>query len=288
MPADRAEGSTGGDATEGAMGGDATDGGASMPIKRYGQPEDPEVFRWSGGLTWIAHPDERMQRASHAIVVGADGRVATDLDSTPGSDVTGDGDSTTSGDVWLVEPLDFVGLDDILSDLGTVAGVLVLAGLHRRDAAQVAERHDVAVHLPGVVGGLKRQVDAPVEIFEGTLPGTPFRAVPVLDGIPWSEAVLHDEASGTLVAAEVLVTTDRATGRGERLSVGPWARLRPPRAELADLPVERVLVGHGPPVFEDARAVLDHALARSYRGIPGYLVKDLAFMLRAGYVAMRD
>ena len=247
-----------------------------MPIKKYGRGTSPDIHRWSGGLTWIAHPDEAMHRASHAIAVDRDGVPVSD--PSPG----------TGSDVWLVEPIDFHGLDDLLADLGTVAGVIVLAELHRRDASEIAERHDVPVYLPATVGRLKHVIDTTVEIFEDRLPGTSLRAITVLDGTPWSEAVLYDERTGTLVATEVLVTSERATGWGERLSVGPYARLQPPRAELGDLHVERVLVGHGAPVDEDAREALDHALARSYRGLPAYLLKDAVFMLRAGYVAMRD
>ena len=234
-----------------------------MPIKSYGRGETPDVHRWDGGCTWVAHPEETMHRASHAV-------------------------ANDDGGVLVVEPVDVVGLDDLLAELGEVSGVAVLAGLHRRDAAAVARRHGVPVFLPATVAGLASRVDAPVEVFEGTLPGTGFRAVPVLDGHPWSEAVLHDPASGTLVATEVLVTSARTTGPGERLAVGPYARLQPPRDALAGLDVERVLVGHGPPLLADADAALDHALANSYRGIPGYLLQDLVFMLRAGYVALRD
>jgi len=242
-----------------------------------GPEEPPEVFRWPGGVSWIAHPDEGMRRASHAIAVGDDG-VPIEEDTT-----ATDGDA----DVWVVEPVDADGLDAVLAEYGAVAGVVVLAELHRRDAAEVANRHDVPVYVADVVGWQADRIDADTEVFEGTLPGTTFRAIPVLDGHPWCEAVLHDPASGTLVATEVLVTSERTTGPRERLAVGPYARLVPPRAALSDLDVQRVLVGHGEPLLDDAQAALDRALANSVRGIPAYLVRHLAFMLRAGYVAMR-
>jgi len=240
-----------------------------------GPDEAPEVFRWPGGVSWIAHPDEGMRRASHAIAVG------DESDTTAGEQPAGD------AGVWVVEPVDADGLDDLLAEYGTVAGVVVLAELHRRDAAEVANRHGVPVYVPDVVGWQADRIDAEAVVFEGSLPGTTLRAIPVLDGSPWCEAVLHDPESGTLVATEVLVTSDRTTGPGERLAVGPYARLVPPRAELGDLHVERVLVGHGEPLLADAGAALDHALSNSVRGIPAYLVRHLVFMLRAGYVAMR-
>ena len=53
---------------------------------RHDEPgeEVTTVRRWENGLTWMAHPDEGMHRASHALVIDDD-------------------------DVWLVDPLD--GLD---------------------------------------------------------------------------------------------------------------------------------------------------------------------------------
>ena len=248
-----------------------------MAIKKYDRGEAPAVHRWPGGLSWIAHPEEGMTRASHAIAVGEDGvPLADERTATVGD-----------ADVWLVEPIDVAGLDDLLADLGSVAGVVVLAELHRRDAAAVAERHDVAVYLPDVVGWQARRVDAETRVFDGPLPGTTFEAITVLSGGPWCAAVLHDPVTGTLVATEVLVTSSRTTGPGERLAVGPYARLQPPRAELGDLHVERVLVGHGEPLLSDARAALDHALSNSVRGILAYLLQDAVFMLRAGWVAKR-
>lgn len=247
-----------------------------MPIKQYHHAASPAFQAWPGGLTWIAHPDETMHRASHAIALDEDGVPL--VEGTPPSDA----------DVWVVEPIDAAGLDEQLAELGTVAGVVVLAELHRRDAEALAMRHEVPVYLPAIIAGLKRRIEAPVEVFEGPLPGTSFRAIPTLEGVPWSESVLYDEATGTLVATEVLVTSRRTTGPGERLAVGPYARLRPPRDALCDLEVERVLVGHGDPLFDDAQAALDQALANARWGLPSYLLRDLVFMLRAGYVAMRD
>lgn len=247
-----------------------------MPIKHYRRARSPAFQHWSGGFTWIAHPDESMHRASHALALDADGGLLAD------------DEPVVDADVLVVEPIDAAGLDDQLAELGSVAGVVVLAELHRRDAAVLAKRHEVPVYLPAAIAGLKRRLDVPVEVFEGTLPGTSMRAIPTLEGVPWSESVLYDAATGTLVATEVLVTSRQATGPGERLAVGPYARLRPPRDALGELEVERVLVGHGEPLLDEAQTHLDHALANARRGLPAYLLQDLVFMLKAGYVAMRD
>ena len=87
-----------------------------MPIKSSGTPSSwREIREWDGAASWIAFPDEKMKRASHALA---------------------DGD-----DVWLVDPVDVDGLDDTLADLGTVRGVVVLLDRHTRDSAALARRH---------------------------------------------------------------------------------------------------------------------------------------------------
>lgn len=245
-----------------------------MPIKADGRPTDPRVVDWPGGFTWVAHPSEAMERASHAIGVTADGRSAeTDADVDA---------------VWVIEPIDYDGLDDRLNDVGPVAGVVVLAGFHRRDAAAVADRHNVPVHLAGAVGGLARRLDVPTRVFRDELAGTRFRAIPVMGGIPWSESVLYEDSTGTLIATEVLVSSHAATGAGERVAVSPYVRLFPPREALGKLSVSRLLLGHGQPILDDAQAALDSAMAECYRGYPAYLRHNLGFMIAAAYIALTD
>src|SRR6056297_397306 len=102
-----------------------------------------EIDRFEGedtaGVGWIAFPEEGMQRASHALAV--------------------------DGEVWLVDPVDAEGLDDLAAEFGDVAGVVVLLDRHKRDAAAIASRHDVAVHLPEFMSGIADEFDAPVELF---------------------------------------------------------------------------------------------------------------------------
>lgn len=242
----------------------------SMPERRDDLATDPEVHRWevsaegpsAAGVSWIAHPDERMRRASHALAV--------------------------DGDVWVVEPVDAAGLDDLLADLGVVTGVVVLADYHRRDAAAVAARQDVAVHLPDPLAGLADEMDAPVQVFDDALADTGYRVVPLLDGLPWTEVALHDPSSGTLVATESLVTSDGLTAPGERLAFTPYVRLAPPRAPLRGRDVQRVLVGHGPPVVDDAAAALADAISNARTGAPRAIAGNLPYLLWAAYVAARD
>ena len=219
-----------------------------------------EIDRWDGGVGWLAHPDEALQRASHALAV--------------------------DGEVWVVDPVDAPGIDDLFAEFGDVTGVVVLLDRHMRDAAEIASRHEVPVYLPTWV---RRTPDAGVAVrrFSDTLAGTGFRVLKLFDNPAWQEAALYDDSGRTLVVPESVGTASYFRTARERLGVHPMIRLLPP-GELQGLTPERVLVGHGDPLLEDAGAALDHALANSLRGIPAYLLQDLVFMLKAGYVAMRD
>lgn len=217
-----------------------------MPMKATGRANDyEEIDRWDGGVGWIAHPEETMQRASHALVDGED--------------------------VWVVDPVDASGLDDLLSGLGEVAGVVVTLGRHTRDAETIATRHGVAVHFPGWID---RQVDAPVRRFDDRLGDTEYRAIRLIDVPGWHEAALYDESSETLVVGDALGTADYFTTGRERLGVHPMLRLFPPR-RLGDVQPRRILVGHGPGIFENASDALRDALAGSRRRFPGAMVEAI-------------
>lgn len=96
-----------------------------MPMYTRSSPADPQVIdRWNGGVGWIAHPEEGGRRASHA-VRGDDG-------------------------VWLFDPIDAPGVDDLIAEVGDVAGVAVLSSFHARDADAFARRHDVYRTRPAV------------------------------------------------------------------------------------------------------------------------------------------
>lgn len=217
-----------------------------MPLKASEPATDfEEIDRWDGGLGWIAHPNEQMARASHALV---------------------DGD-----DVWVVDPVDAPGIDELLADLGEVAGVVVTLDRHQRDSASIANRHGVAVHLPAWID---RQVDAPVRRFDDRLGETDYRAIKVIDVPGWHEAALYEEGTGTLVVGDVLGTADYFLAPGERLGVHPMVRLFPPRS-LEKLEPRRILVGHGAGIFDGAPYALRDALDGSRRRYPGLLAKTI-------------
>lgn len=194
-----------------------------------------------GGIGWIAHPDEPMQRASHALLV--------------------------DGDVWLVDPVDAAGLDDVLAEYGEVAGVVVLLDRHKRDADALARRHGVSIHLPDPLGGIADAFEAPVERFRHDLADTGYAAYPVVDRSWWREAALYSEATGVLVVPEALGSTEFFCVGDERLGVHVGLRPRPPRS-LGRLTPERVLVGHGAGVHEAAAEAVSHALDGARRRAP--------------------
>lgn len=223
-----------------------------MPLKKT-QPatEFEEIDRWDGGVGWLAHPDETMLRASHAL--------ATD-----------DG-------VWVVDPVDAPGVDDLFAEFGEVVGVAVLLNRHFRDAADVARRHDVPVSVPSWFDRIP-ELDAPLQRFDDRLPGTDYRVLTLRDSFGWEETALYHEGDGTLVVPETVGNAPYYTTPGERLGVHPLLRLTPP-AVLRGLRPERVLVGHGRGVLDDATRALTNALDGSRRRTPKLYAQNLRLML---------
>lgn len=222
------------------------------------------VHRWEHGLTWMGHPDERMRRASHALAVDSD--------------------------LWLVDPLDADGLDEELASLGTVTGVVVLTNSHGRHADRLAQRYDVTIHVPACFDEDTHPVssfDAPVEFFEEELADTGFELVWEKDGRGWKEGAIYHPDRGTLVVPDTLVTALFTKEEGQ-LEVIPFFRLSPPHDGLGDLAIERILVGHGDPVVENAQAALEEALAGARRGaIPAIITRGVPTFARIAYNEVR-
>lgn len=214
--------------------------------------------RWAGGVSWAVAGDS-LHRTSHALAVGGSaGDVGADESPEPADDA----------DVWLVDPVDAAGLDDLLADYGTVEGVVLLLDRHHRDTAALARRHDVAVHLPPVLAGEADEVDWETETFAGELDVTGYHQVTVVDNRLWHEAALYAPDLGTLVVPEAVGTAPLFVTGDDPLGVHPGLRLFPPRRALGDYEPDRVLVGHGAGVFDDAGAALRRALRDSRRTAP--------------------
>lgn len=226
-----------------------------MPMKGSGSGQLKEIDRWDGGVGWIAYPDEEMQRASHALVV--------------------------DGDVWVLDPVDAPGLDELLSSLGDVAGVVVCLDRHKRDAAAIAQRHDVSVYVPTWMTGVASELDAPVERFSRELADTGYRAIKVVDRSlpPWQEVALYSEETGALWVPEAFGTASYFCAPGEQLGVHPMLRPKPPKRPFEGLEPERILVGHGEGVSEGAATALREALDNARSNLPAAYAKAFKNLL---------
>lgn len=218
-----------------------------MPMKASGAATKwREIDRWEHGVGWIAYPDETMQRASHAIEV--------------------------DGAVWVVDPVDFDGLDDLLAEFGEVAGVVVLLDRHKRDSVTIANRHGVSVHVPHFMQSVPDDLDAPVEQARTELGNTGYGVHEIKNNSFWKEAALYGEDTGTLIVPESVGTSSYFLTSTERLGVHPMLRLLPPR-RLDRLSPERILVSHGDGIHEDAAEALHDAIDGSRARTPALYVK---------------
>ena len=213
-----------------------------MPMKSSGSGSSWQTIdEWEDGVGWIAHPDETMQRASHALV---------------------DGD-----DVWLIDPLDVDGLDDMLAEHGTVRGIVVLLDRHKRDVESLARRHGVPAFVPAWMDDVQYDLDVPVEQIRRGLPDSNYDLHKLVDNPFWKEGYLYDESSKTLMVAEAVGTPSYFRAGDERLGVHPALRMKPPKT-LRRFAPERIRVGHGEGVSTDAAAALEDAIDGARRRTP--------------------
>ena len=225
-----------------------------------------EIDRWDDGVGWLAHPDETGRRASHA-VRGGEG-------------------------IWLLDPLDAPGVDDLIADLGEVAGVAVLSNWHARDADVFARRYDVPVHLPAWMTRVEDRIDARVVRYptgpgDGGFGDAGFHVRQCNPFPGWREGIALRESDGTLYVPESLGTAPAYTVGDERLGVTVIRRPFPPHDLLADVEPERVLVGHGTGVDEAAGEALADVLAGARRRFPRTIAAHAGTQLRALFEATR-
>jgi hypothetical protein len=205
-----------------------------VPRKQTGPATDYEVIdHFEEGIGWIAHPEEGMRRASHALAV--------------------------DGDVYLIDPVSIPDLTEVVESLGTVAGVVLLLDRHARDATSIARQFEVPIHLPARV-----DIDPDIEIrrHDRRFADTGYEIIETVDWPGWREASLFD--GETLVVPEAVGTAPFFTVGEEPLGVQPVLRLTPPSA-LRGLEPQRILVGHGAGVHENAAHALDRALSTARR-----------------------
>jgi len=286
-----------------------------MPMKGSGETDQwREIYRFEGGVGWLAHPDERMQRASHALVArhgsghsetlegnkpdsGENGEsgintvegnnTATDnspsqdsdtFEGTSGGADSGGQDVVSDADVWVVDPVDVNGLDEMLAELGRVRGVVLLLDRHTRDSAAVANRHDVPVWIPEFFDGVAGELEAPVERFRHDLADSGFAVHEVIDSRFWQEALLFDRERGIMAVPEAVGTAEYFLAGDERLGVHPMLRLKPPSG-LMRLDPEHVLVGHGEGIHSNATDALEDAIQGSQSRTPALVAKNARALL---------
>jgi glyoxylase-like metal-dependent hydrolase (beta-lactamase superfamily II) len=202
-----------------------------------------------GSFAWIADAGDPMTRSSCAVVV--------------------------DGGCLVVDPVDVPGLDEALSAIGPVLGVVTLLDRHQRDAAILATRLGAERLLPLGLGGSGLHI-AGVE--ERT----------VSDRRIWHESLLWLPDRRLLVCAETLATADAFLLRADdRLGMHPLARIRPPRRAFAGIDPLVIAVGHGPPLRDGASEALRQTLRTARRSLPRHWARLLPAAVRASRSARR-
>ncbi|ELZ03701.1 hypothetical protein [Natrialba aegyptia] len=235
-----------------------------MIYDRRDSYEFREIDRWDDGVGWLAHPDEGGRRASH-VVVGADG-------------------------IWLLDPLWAPGVDDLLDEFtadreDSVAGVAICSNWHTRDADRFARRYDVPIWVPEWMGRVDERTAEPVRHYEGSFDPS-IRTVRCEPMPLWNEVILYWADHNTLYVPESMGTADPYTVGNERIGLELVRRLDPPRS-LRELEPDRILVGHGAGVLDDATRALEFALAGGRRRFPSAVLENGPTTVRALYGAIR-
>lgn len=216
-----------------------------MPAFDRSDPDDARIVdRTPRTIGWQAHPTETGRRTSHALS-GPEG-------------------------VWILDPLDAPGVDEAIESLGPVVGVAVCSNMHSRDAATVAERYDVPVTVPAWLD-LTADLDAPIERVHDRIGPWPVVRVPVPG---WDEAIVIADDGSTLYVPDVLGTAPIYPVGPERIGLYPFARLRPPQSAFEDLTPDRILVGHGTSITDDASDALETAFDGARRRLPRAIAEN--------------
>lgn len=183
-------------------------------------------------VSWRPAGEGPMDRTSHALVV--------------------------DGSVWLVDPIDADGLDEMLSELGSPAGAVITFKRHQRDARLIAARLGVGVWADASLGSLGDGAQS----FSERVPGTPLVSIPLPGrGLRrwWHEGAIHWPEAGLVVVGESVGNPPYYLLDGELLGLHPLRRGQPP-PELAGLDVDQVLCGHGDGVAHSASRVLSELI----------------------------
>ncbi len=186
-----------------------------------------------GGFGWISPEPAWMGRASHALAA--------------------------DGGVWLVDPVDFAGLDERVRSLGEPRGVLQLLGWHNRDCASIAAR----LGVPCIV--------VPTE-----LPGSPFETIRIPGVRGWRETALWWPERRTLIVGEAVGTVRYFRAPGRAMGVHPLLRIYRPPSVLLGFEPEHILCGHGRGLHSGAASALQNAVQLARHDLPRVLPRIFA------------
>lgn len=215
------------------------------------------IDRFDGGVGWLAHPDKAGRRASHAIL-------------------------GEESDVWLFDPLDASGIDAEIRTLGNAAGIVVCSAYHARDAAAFSRRFDVPVFVPTWLDRIPAQLpgDVPIETVDDEIETSGFRVrkrVHSPAGLKESRTDGRTRRCTSPICWERHSRISRAANGSPSLLVRPV----PPTDVFAGLAPERILVGHGHGISNDAANALADALKQARRGFPRATLVNGRTQLRA-------
>lgn len=163
----------------------------------------------------------------------------------------------------LIDPLvsDWDGLDALVEAQGGCAGIVRTCHWHQRSIAEAAQRYGTAVHARPASTS---EIDKP---FDQTLTdGDELLGLRIIDIERIDEIGLWLTDRGTLIFGDAMI---RAGDGTLRMCPPSWTqpsggreRLREILTGLVGLPVEHVLVSHGPLVLGDGLSSLKAAVAR--------------------------
>jgi Metallo-beta-lactamase superfamily len=164
----------------------------------------------------------------------------------------------TPGGLVLIDPLidDWDALDMLVAGESGCAGIVRTCHWHQRSVADVGSRYDVPVWARRDSDGHGRYaLDHPLsdrqEIFDRLQIIDVERADEIALWLPRQRALMFGDAMIRTRAGELRVCPESWT----QPKGGP-ARLRSLLGALTELPIEHVLVSHGPAVLGDGRASL--------------------------------
>ncbi len=210
------------------------------------------MTRFADGLwRWTTYYDEWRDEVGCVYVEGPDAVVLIDplVPSVP----------SEAARFWAA-------LDRDVGRLGRPVHVYITVFWHARSAGEIVRRYDGCLHATSRARAAneRRTGVEPVGFRPGdALPG----GIEALATGRSTEVAYWIPAHGALVPGDVLLGDGDG---GVRLCPESWlpsgighARLRVALKPLLDLPVESILVSHGAPVTEDARAHLARALAQA-------------------------